>query len=167
MAKFVFRLEVVLKQRKRAEQQAQRELALRQATLVQAQNELKQLDEQVKAATESVRQNHLTGVLDLNFLAAHRRFLNAMQRKGMGIVQRIAVAQKQVDDARAVLAEAAKQRKAIERLREVQHERWRQEQSRRDLAQLDEIGSQIGYHNLVEARAADAHPGDRGEAVRT
>jgi flagellar FliJ protein len=151
MARFVFRLEVVLRQRKRAEQEAQRELAVRQARLVAAEDELKRLEERVRAASDDVRQNHLTGSLDLNFLSAHRRFLNAMQRQGMEIVQRIAAGRNLVEEARMLLAEAARNRKVIEKLRERQLARWREEQQRMESIAFDEIGMQIGYANSVEA----------------
>src|SRR4051794_20978191 len=131
MAKFVFKLEPLLKQRKREEQEKQRELASRELVLVELQNELKRLDESLKSAAEDLRNNHLTGAIDLSYLAAHRRFLGAMQRQGMSVVQKIATAQAHVDDARRKLAEAAKQRKVIERLREKQLMRWREDQARR------------------------------------
>jgi flagellar FliJ protein len=150
MARFVFRLETVLRQRKRAEQEAQRELAHRQAKLVGLQNDLQSLDQALRKASEDVRDNHLTGTLDLNFLTAHRRFVNAMQRQGLNLVQKIASAQRSVDEARGLLAEAAKQRKVIEKLREKQFARWNDEQARKETAAMDEIGSQIGYSNLVE-----------------
>lgn len=150
MPRFVFRLESVLRQRKRAEQEAQRELAHRQATLVSLQNDLQALDDALRAASEDMRNNHLTGALDMNFLAAHRRFVNAMQRQGMNLVQKVAAAQRSVDDARALLAEAAKKRKVIEKLREKQLARWNEEQGRKETAAMDEIGSQIGYSNLIE-----------------
>jgi flagellar export protein FliJ len=55
-----------------------------------------------------------------------------------------------VDEARAQLAEAAKQRKIIEKLREQQFERWKADQAKRELAQLDEIGMQLAYQNLTD-----------------
>ena len=150
MARFVFRLEPVLRQRERAEQEAQRELGHRQAKLVELQNELKKLDESLRRASDDVRDNHLTGRLDMNFLAAHRRFVNTLHRQGSNVVQKIAAAQRAVDEARRLLAEAAKQRKVIEKLREKQLARWKAEQDRKETAATDEIGSQIGYANLVE-----------------
>src|SRR5436853_5251925 len=117
MSKFVFRLEPVLKQRKREEQEKQRELAVRELVVVNLQIELKRLDDTLKGASEDLRQNHLTGAIDMSFLVAHRRFLLSMQRQGVGIAQKIVAAQVHVDDARRKLSEAAKQRKVIERLR--------------------------------------------------
>ena len=158
MAKFVFKLEGVLRQRKHVEQQRQRELAIKQQALVQLQGELQQLQDKVQSANTDVRQNRLVGPLDMQFLAAHRRFLAGMQRQAVGVVQRIALARRGVDDARAVLAEAARQRKVIEKLREKQFERWRAEQNQRELAQLDEIGMQLAYQNLTEESADTGAP---------
>ena len=150
MAKFVFKLAGVLKQRLHVERQRQRDLAERQGHLTSLQQELRQLNERVQSTNDDVRSNHLTGALDMSFLAAHRRFLAAMQRGAVEIVQRMAVAQKQVDEALAALAEAAKQRKAIEKLREKQFERWRAEQDRKETAELDEVAMQISYHDMTQ-----------------
>src|SRR5215212_2764963 len=155
MAKFVFRLEPVLKQRKREERDKQRELAVRELVVVNLQIELKRLDDALRSASDDLRNNHLTGSIDMSFLTAHRRFLLSMQRQGRGVVQQIAAAQVQVDDARRKLAEAAKQRKVIERLRERHLLRWREDLARREQAEMDEIGTQIGYANL-------AHDGQLG-----
>jgi flagellar FliJ protein len=150
MPRFVFKLEAVRRQRKHVEQQKQRELAIKQSQLVELQTALQRLHRTVSDNNEDVRRNRLIGKLDMTFLAAHRRFLAGMQRQAIEMVQRIALARRGVDDARAALAEAAKQRKAIDKLRERQYERWRAEADRRESAQLDEIGMQLAYHELME-----------------
>ena len=150
MAKFVFKLEGVLRQRKHVEQQKQRELGLKQRQLVEVQSQLQRLQETVQQANGDVRTNRLVGRLDMQYLAAHRRFLAGMQRQAVATVQKIALAQRAVDEARAAVAEAARQRKVIEKLREKQFERWRAEMNRRELAQLDEIGMQLAYQNLSD-----------------
>jgi flagellar FliJ protein len=150
MARFVFKLEGVLRQRKTAEQQKQRDLANIQARMAVLQAELRAMDLSVQTATEDVRRNRLTGPLDLSFLAAHRRYSFAMQRKAMELAQKMAVVQRDVDAARTRLAEAAKQRKVIEKLRERQMERWREEASKRELAELEEVGLQMSYRRDAE-----------------
>ena len=150
MARFVFKLETVLKQRKRLEQEKQRELAVRHAKQVALEDQLKRMDESVKQASEDLRRDHLTGSIDLSFLTAHRRFLTSMQRQGMQLVQQIAAAKAHVEDARRQLAEAAKRRKAIDRLRERAFEAWREDLARHEMAELDEIGTQIAYADLQE-----------------
>src|SRR4051812_44637659 len=107
MAKFVFQLQGVLRHREIVEQEKQRAFATAAAAKAAAQAELKNLDESVQRALADLRANHLTGSLDLSFLAAHRRFMLAMQRQGLNLVQKLQEAQKKVDTAQAELAEAA------------------------------------------------------------
>lgn len=155
MAKFDFKLEGVLRHRTNIERERQRDLALVHAQLQQFENQLRELDREVQTASGDLRENRLVGRLDLNYLAAHRRFVAAMQKKGMGLVQRMAIVQKQVDEARRALAQAAVQRKAIEKLRERQHQRWQEEQSRWDAEEMDEIGMQLTCRRLLD-QAMDA-----------
>lgn len=149
MAQFKFKLQAVLKHRTHIEQMRQRELAEAQAQVTRLQDELRRLNQEVTDASESVRKNHMTGRLDLGFLAAHRRYLAATQRKGMAIVQRIAYAQQIADEARARLAEAAKDKKIIEKLRERGLQRWQVEQQTKEMALLDEVANRLSYENLV------------------
>lgn len=150
MAKFVFNLDGVLRQRKHVEQEKQRELAVRLKALTDAQSEMTRMRDSVQQANDDLKQNHLTGPLDMNFLAAHRRFLTSMQRQAAAIAQRIAAAQQQVDLARNALAQAAMQRKVIEKLREKHHQRWLDEQNRKELAEQDEISMQLSFRNLAD-----------------
>jgi flagellar FliJ protein len=143
MARFVFKLEGVLRQRLYAERERQRALAVLRQQMTDLQNALRALNGSVQTANDDIRANHLTGKLDMNFLAAHRRYLVAVQRQGMELAQRMALLQRQVDEARQALAEAAMQRKIIEKLREKQLERWKADQSRRETADLDEIAMQL------------------------
>jgi flagellar FliJ protein len=143
VAKFVFKLEGVLRQRVYAERECQRALAALRQQMSDLQEQLRMLNGSVQSANEDVRANHLTGKLDMNFLAAHRRYLVAVQRQGMELAQRMALLQRQVDTAQQALAEAAMQRKVIEKLREKQLERWKSEESRKEMAALDEVAMQL------------------------
>src|SRR3954453_13820657 len=125
MPKFAFKLEGVLRQRKHVEQEKMRLLATALTHQSDCEAELQSLQESVGRTNDDLRQNHLTGVLDMSFLAAHRRYMIAMQRQAISIAQKIAAAQQRVTESRLALAEAAKQRKVMEKLREKHHERWR------------------------------------------
>jgi flagellar export protein FliJ len=107
------------------------------------QDQLAALNQSMQSTNDDIRQNHLVGRLDVSFITAHRRFLTGMQRKAIDLVTAIAAAQKQADTARAALAEAAKQRKILEKLRETQQHRWREELSRKELAAADETAMQL------------------------
>lgn len=143
MARFIFKLQAVLRHRELIERQRQRAVALASAKAVELQQQLAALDDSVKAATQEMRDHHLIGRLDMNYIAAHRRFVTASGRQAMGLAQKLALAQRDLDDARAVLAEAAKQRKILEKLRDRQQERWRIELDRKESAEIDEIGMKL------------------------
>jgi flagellar protein FliJ len=125
--------------------------------------ELQQLQITVQSSNGDLRA-HLTGVLDMSFLAAHRRFMVSMQRHAVAVVQRIAAAQQRVTDARAALAEAAKQRKVLEKLRERQYQRWRNDLAARELRDLDEVGMQLSFQNLATATAGQTLAAHRHRA---
>ena len=143
MSKFVFQLEGVLRHRKTVEEHRQRELGAAQSEMAKMEAELRSMDDAARGVSDDVRTNRLTGTLDMAFLAAHRRYVAAMQRKAMALAQRMAIQQRAVDEARRQLAEAAKQRKIIEKLRERQLERWRADHARREGAELDEVNMQL------------------------
>jgi flagellar FliJ protein len=145
MAKFAFQLEGVLRHRTNIEHQRKRELAVIQGQMTALDAELRALDASVRSSESDLRTNRLMGKIDLAFLGAYRRYSIAMQRKAMGIAQKMAAVQVQIDQAKRNLAEAAKRKKVLEKLRERQLARWREELARRDAAEMDEIGMQIGF----------------------
>src|SRR5688500_16824219 len=104
MPKFVFQLDAVLRHRKMLEEQRMRELGHAQAEMAKLEAELRSMDETTKGVSQDLRDNRLTGTLDMAFLAAHRRYVLAMQRKAFALAQRMAAQQQVVDAARAKLA---------------------------------------------------------------
>ena len=145
MSRFVFQLEGVLRHRMNVEHHRQRDLALVQAEMVPLQTQLAALEAQVQTSNDDLRQNRLTGRIDPNFLAAHRRYLGATQRRAMEIVEKMAAVQRKVDKARQALIEAARDRAVLEKLREKQQSAWQDELNRKELSALDEITMQMTY----------------------
>jgi len=145
MAAFVFQLEGVLRHRKNIERERQRELAGAAAQMQQLRSELQDLDGKMREAMVELRERGLIGRLDMSYLGAHRRFAAAMQQRAMVLAQRMALSQRQVDDRRKALAEAAKERKVMEKLRERHYERWLEDVKRREMQDLDEMGMQLSY----------------------
>jgi flagellar FliJ protein len=157
MARFVFRLQAVLRHRKAIEQEKQRDLAVAVARFEEIEGRLKALESTMRETNDDVRRNRLVGQLDVAFITAHRRFLLGMQRKAIELARELAAAQKDVDVARAALAEAAKQRMVLEKLREKQHARWREELDRKEVAAMDEVGMQLSVRDrLLEAKSQAA-----------
>jgi flagellar FliJ protein len=162
MPKFDFQLEGVLRERKNAEQQRQREVAVVQTKFAALQAELRELDQTVRAAEQELRDKRLLGRLDLSFLAAHRRFSFAMQRKALGLAQNIATVQVKLNEMQRKLIEAVKRRKAIEKLKEKQFQRWREEKARHEMLEMDEVALQMGrLAALHEQAMADAQLDDQ------
>jgi flagellar FliJ protein len=150
MAKFNFKLHALLRQRELVEQQCQREFAVAQAETVREETELKRLDEIVRAAVADLRQNQLIGTLNLSFLAAHRRFMFDMQRKGLIQLEKVDAATKKAAAARVQLAEALKQKKIIEKLRERQLAAWNEALAKKETAAMDEIAMQMSTMTMRE-----------------
>ncbi len=147
MARFVFTLQPLLAHRQRIEQERQRDVSVVGNELAAAEAEQARVATAVQDALNDLRANHLTGPIDLNYLAAHRRFMLAMQRQQVERAERVRVARAKVDAAQKRLAEAAKDRKAIETLREQQQARWAEGQARTDAAAQDEVAMQIAYED--------------------
>jgi flagellar FliJ protein len=149
MARFVFKLEGVLRHRERIEQNRQRDLAVVHAEMVKLQGELRAFNSEVQRNISAVR-TQLVGKLDMSYLAAHRRYMLGMQRKVHDLAQRMAAQQQKVDEARRALIEATRQKKILEKLRERQEIRWRGEQNRREASALDELTTQLSYQTLAD-----------------
>lgn len=134
----------------------QRNLAVAQVEMVRLEGELRALDQEVKKAAADVRENRLIGRLDMNYLAAHRRYMLGMQRKALAVAQKMAAQQKLVDDARRALAEASKQKKVIEKLKERHFQRWSAAVALREAGELDELTTQLSFRSLAEQREGGA-----------
>src|SRR5689334_5629569 len=98
MAKFDFSLESVLRHRTFVEQERLRDLAVVQAEMTRLQAELTALNDAMQASALDMKANHLTGSLDVNYLAAQRRYTVATQRKGLMLVQEMARQQRKVEE---------------------------------------------------------------------
>jgi flagellar FliJ protein len=143
MAQFRFKLEAVLKHRTAIEREKQRLYALALAAFKELEDQLKALNATMQTANDDIRQNRLVGTLDIGFITAHRRFLLGMQRKAMELIAAMNKAQQEVDRTRQAMAEAAKARKVLEKLRETQKQRWQEEVSRKEMIAADEVAMQL------------------------
>lgn len=150
LAQFEFQLEGVLRHRERAEKDRQRDLAAAQSEMVRLDAELQSLNRDVQQSTADVRDHHLVGRLDMGYLAAHRRYMLGMQRRVMAVAERMGQQQVVVDAARRALAEASKQKKILEKLKEKQQLAWAAAIARHEAVALDELTTQLSFRNLAE-----------------
>jgi flagellar export protein FliJ len=168
MARFVFRLSGVLRHRRHIERQRQRELAVLEARMAVQRSLFAELDQSVRASLDDLRRNRLIGRIDVAFLQAHRRYMIAMRKKAFDMAADMAALQQQIDAARAALIRAATDRKALDLLRERRKSEWLADQNRREIAELDEVGLQMGHLDAADeaaAMAAAQAAGDTQEAI--
>jgi flagellar FliJ protein len=156
LAQFVFKLDGVLRHRERVEEDRQRELAIVQAELSRLQAMVRGIEEEMQKSTADVRDNHLVGRLNMAYLAAHRRYMLGMQRKGMDLLETVNAQQARVNEARAALAEASKQKKILEKLRERHKERWVADVARAEASAADELATQMSFGLLAESAVEEA-----------
>jgi flagellar protein FliJ len=151
MARFVFQLDGVLRHRERLEKDRQRELAVVNAEMDRLESQLRALKDDVQQSSADVRDNHLTGRLDMNYLAAHRRYMLGVQKQAMDLAQKIGQQQKRVDEARRAMAEASMQKKILEKLRERHQHQWAAQLALGEANALDEMTTQLSHRNLSGA----------------
>ncbi len=160
MARFVFGLQTVLEQRELEETLCKRDLYEAQLAQKRLLDELAEVETQIRTANDTMRSEHLVGTLHQSIIATHRRYLVAMKQQVFTLAEKIARARIAVEARQRKLADAAKNRKAIEVLRDKQKTRWVAEQDRRELGAADDVAMQIAYHNLqVEAASVPLSDG--------
>ena len=155
MKRFSFPLEAVLHQREWVEEQRQRELGVLLAEQARLEEELRRLDASVQEATEHLRSGHLTGPIDLSFLAAHRRFLLATQRSARAVLEQMGQLHVRIQRARGLLVEASKARKVVEKLRERRFQAWKAGVLKAEQEQTDDASSSRVVYEGIRARSSD------------
>jgi flagellar FliJ protein len=138
MRRFVFSLQKVLEYRQRLEEQAIRAFAEAQAQLMHEQAVLHKL---LIEREECLRRSHRRQHLSVELLAVEQTYLSALEERIEQQRQRVAEAEKVLEEKRQALIGAQRERKTLERLREKQYEEWRQEWLRTEQKALDELAN--------------------------
>lgn len=133
---FQFRLEPLLKVRRLAEDAARRELALARKDAAEQDRKLRDLLDQEEEAGKSPGGRGGLDVVWLRTLQEYRASLEVRIRREHDRLQELVQAEA---GKRRALAEAAKGVKVLERLRERQERRFRQELERQEQKFLDEV----------------------------
>lgn len=138
MRRFEFSLQKVLDYRQRREEQALRAFAEAQAQLAHEQALLESLQHEREACLHRSQRRHR---LKVQMLTVEQTYLSALEERIEEQRERVAQAQRLLEERRAALLEAQRERKALERLREKQYEQWRQEMLRVEQNALDELAT--------------------------
>jgi flagellar export protein FliJ len=163
MARFTFRLEPLLEQRRQRERDRQRRVAEIQRQVNALLAKVNDAQQKIAAENQTLSGEHLVGRLSLSYIAHEKRYVGSLQLLIMQALQTLALTQRSMEEARAALLEAAKARKALEKLRERQRARWRAEEERQEAGALDEIGMQLVIRRMFDPDdAANAAAGAAG-----
>jgi flagellar protein FliJ len=143
MARFEFRLEALLTHRAQIEKDKQRRLAQVQQQIQLVLRKIQDAETRIREENRSLGAQELTGKLDMQYIAHEKRFVGALTMRIALARQEVAALEVTMAAARKELLAAARARKVIEKLKERQRARWRQEQERKEAANMDEIGTQL------------------------
>lgn len=143
MAKFRFPLRAVLEQRERIERDHRIAVAQAEQTRLQAEREVRAYQQSIVSIKNDLREALAPGSGAVNLREARLQAnasLHATLRTQQAALK-LAGAMRRVEAARAGLMEAAKERRALELLRERQFEAWKLRLNRAEANELDDIAN--------------------------
>jgi flagellar protein FliJ len=137
--RFQFRFETMLKIRQQREDQHKRIVGERLAQIAEIREELSRLEQLTGQGIHSVRAIQQVGRIDLQQVMAQRGWVAHLHKATLEAQARIGALEARLAQERAALAEAAKQRRILEKLKERQEERHRLEEQRVDMQATDDL----------------------------
>ena len=138
MAKFHFNLEPLLKAKKRVEEVHQRAVAQIERQRMDVEENLRRHQANIALGKQSLRQG-LVGPVNTHGLRLHAASSMQMMRKAQRVVLELAGIHKRLEIARTALVEAAKERRAMELLRDQRFAQWKAARDKRETAAIDEV----------------------------
>ncbi|MBL9000321.1 MAG: flagellar FliJ family protein [Phycisphaerae bacterium] len=140
MARFVFQLRSVLRQREAVERRCMAEVARRESERAALEESIRTIQSDIGAARDDWRSS-LGGGGPADLRSARLSAVGSLHliARAQHQVLKLAGAHRRLDKARGELAEAAARRRAVELLRDRQYEAWKKAQDKLDEAAIDEI----------------------------
>lgn len=161
MAKFRFNLQPVLDQRERIEEERKLVVAKLESERAALERQLREYQGAISAqkgdlrASMSLDPSTGAAVVDPARLRVQAHASLTMQVRAQRAVLVLAGLHRRLEAARAQLAAAARDRKAVEVLRDRRFARWKAEHERREAAAIDEMGAAIGVRAAAMMGAAE------------
>ena len=140
--RFRFRLEVVRRIRRQAQDAQRRVVAESIRAAAAAEERINRLTQDLRHTIDLTREAQGAKALDLVPLRGHQFYSGWLQRQILESDRELAGRRAEVDRERARLAEATKKLKVVEKLREKQWARHMKEVHREEQAAFDEVGAQ-------------------------
>lgn len=152
MAKrFRFRFETMLKIRRQREDQHKRIVAERIRQIRQVERERVSLERRIAENMEAIRQSQAGGTIDLQQAIRHRNFLTHLHRAALEAESQRRGLEARLAQERQALAEAAKQCRVLDKLKEHQWDRHRREQERIEQNAADDLNTVRFVYDGVDA----------------
>ena len=143
MKRFKFRLVSLLKLRQQAEDEKKRVVGELLSEIHAQQREALEMDGRLQEEGELLKQQHLQGVIDLDWVGHYRRYVTHVQEAINQRISNVIKVQGKLSQARSELAEASKQKKILEKLKEKKQQRYQKQLQRQDVRDSDEIAAQL------------------------
>jgi flagellar FliJ protein len=137
--RFVFRFETLLKIRRQREDQHKRIVAERVRQIMAARDRLTSLHQQISVEEAAIRDGQAPGTLDMQQIVRHRHWLGHLHRCMLDTEGSIRVLEGRLAQERAALAEAVKQRKILDKLKDQRLERHLHEEQRQETNAADDL----------------------------
>ena len=141
MKKFKFRLQPILKLRAQQEDQKKRVVGSLMGQIAEQQRQALELSESLKEQGCVLKGQFELGRVDTDWISHYQSFVasthNAIARR----IDNVTQIQTKLTGARIELAEAAKQTKIMEKLKEKQKRNYDAQLKRQEMLELDEIGT--------------------------
>jgi len=140
MAKrFRFRFDTMLKIRQQREDQHKRIVADRLRQIARGRGQIEAIEGQIRDELDAIRVGQGAGTIDIQQVMRHRHWLGHLHKASLEAEARLRTLEARLSQERAQLAEAVKQRRILEKLKERQHERHRAEEERRETRESDDM----------------------------
>ncbi|MBP7933858.1 MAG: flagellar FliJ family protein [Phycisphaerae bacterium] len=140
MAKrFTFRFETMLRIRRQREDERKRIVASRLREIRNLQKYMASLEQQIHDELRAIRIGRQPGTIDMQQIIRHRQWLGCLHKSVLEGQAKARFLEAELARERADLADAAKQRRILEKLKERQWEQHRSEQDRVEALAADDL----------------------------
>jgi len=151
---FRFRFATMLKIRQQREDEHKRVVAERLRQIGRTRDHRRALQRQIQDEVAAIRDSQACGSIDIQQVMRHRHWLGHLHKGVLEAEARLRFLEARLAQERAVLAEAVKQRKILEKLKEHQWQRHLREENVRETKESDELATvRYVFDRGVEAEA--------------
>ena len=143
MKKFKFRLETLLKLREQDEDEKKRAVGQLVSEIHEQQREALEMDAQLQQEGGLLKEKYLQGNVDLDWVSHYRGFVTSVQNAINKRIANVTKIQGKLNLARTELAQAARQKKVLEKLKEKKQKRYDAAVRQQELLVSDEMATQL------------------------